>query len=86
MKYRPLIQYLSALVVLGVVLTVIMDQVIMPVYVRQGQVRYLPNVVGLPYPQAVKLLKNKGFRVERAHVTHTQEYPPNQVFEMYPKA
>ncbi len=86
MKYKPLIQYLLALVVLGVILTVVMDQVIMPLYVRQGQVRYLPNVVGLSYPQAVKLLKKEGFRVEKTHVAHTQEYPPDQVFEMYPKA
>jgi len=86
MKYRLLVQYLLALVVLGVVLTVIMDQAIMPIYVRQGQVRYLPNVVGLPYSQAVNLLKKEGFRVEKTHVAHTQEYPPDQVFEMYPKA
>lgn len=86
MKFRPLIQYLLALAVLSVILIIMLDQVIMPIYVRQGQVRYLPNVVGLPYPEAVKLLKKKGFRVEKTHVAHTQEYPPNQVFEMYPKA
>lgn len=86
MKSRPLIQYLIALVILGVILTVIMDQAIMPLYVRQGQVRYLPNVVGLSYPQAVELLKKEGFKVEKTHVAYTQEYPPDQVFEMYPKA
>ncbi len=86
MKFRPLIQYLLALAVLSVILIIMLDQAIMPIYVRQGQVRYLPNVVGLPYPEAVMLLKKKGFRVEKAHVAYTQEYPPDQVFEMYPKA
>ncbi|MFC1543477.1 PASTA domain-containing protein [Candidatus Neomarinimicrobiota bacterium] len=87
MKFRkPIIQYLAALVVLAIILALIMDQVVMPLYVRQGQVRYLPNVVGLPYPEAERLLNDNGFRVEIGQVAHTQEYPPNQVFEMFPKA
>ncbi|MFB0515804.1 MAG: PASTA domain-containing protein [Candidatus Neomarinimicrobiota bacterium] len=86
MKAKVIIQYLTALAVLAIIFTVLLDQVIMPAYVYQGQVRYLPNVVGLPYPEAVETLKEEGFRVEKAHVAHTQEYPPNQVFEMFPKA
>ncbi|UCD37840.1 MAG: PASTA domain-containing protein [Fidelibacterota bacterium] len=86
MKIRPPLQYLIALVVLGLLLTFLMDQLIMPSYVHQGQVRFLPNVVGLPYTQAVEILKEEGFRAERAQVAHTREYPPDQVFEMYPKA
>ncbi len=86
MRIRAVIQYLVVLAVLGIIFAVLLDQIVMPAYVHQGQVRYLPNVVGLPYPEAVKILKNEGFKVEKAHVAHTQEYSPNQVFEMYPKA
>lgn len=86
MKLRPLLQYTLALGVLSVLLLLLLDRVVMPVYVRQGQVRYLSNVVGLPYQEAVKTLRNDGFRVVKAKVAHTREYPPNQVFEMFPKA
>ena len=86
MKLKPLLQYLIALGVLGIILALLIDQAIMPAYVRHGQVRFLPNVVGLPYSEAVSVLKKEGFRCERTNVTHTQEYPPDQVFEMYPKA
>ena len=86
MKLKPIIQFFSALVALVIVFAVIMDQVVMPLYVRQGQVRYLPNVVGLQYPEAERLLSEEGFKVEISDTAHTQEYPPDQVFEMYPKA
>ncbi|MFC1619055.1 PASTA domain-containing protein [Candidatus Neomarinimicrobiota bacterium] len=86
MKVKSVIQFIVALGGLGIVFALVVDQVLMPAYVRQGQVRFLPNVVGLPYPKAVNTLKKEGFRTERTFVTHTQEYPPDQVFEMYPKA
>jgi beta-lactam-binding protein with PASTA domain len=86
MKLKQILQYLIALGILGIILALLIDQAIMPAYVRHGQVRFLPNVVGLPYSEAVSMLKKEGFRSERTNVTHTQEYPPDQVFEMYPKA
>lgn len=86
MKLKSIIQYFSALAALAIVFAVLMDQVVMPIYVRQGQVRYLPNVVGLQYPEAESLLREEGFKIEVADTARTQEYPPDQVFEMYPKA
>jgi serine/threonine-protein kinase len=80
------IRYAIALTVIGALLIVFMDQVVMPLYVRQGQVSYLPNVVGMSYGAALKTLRKAGFRAARAQITRTQEYPPNQVFEMYPAA
>ncbi len=86
MKIKSIIQYFFALAALAIVLAVLMDQVVMPLYVRQGQVRYLPNVVGLQYSEAEELLREEGFKVEVDDTARTQEYPPDQVFEMYPKA
>ena len=67
-------------------LTIVMDKVLMPIYVRHGQEKFLPNVVGMSYPEAARTLRAAGFKMQKADVAHTQEYPPNQVFEMYPKA
>ena len=86
MKPDTVIRYLVALAVLTLLSLVLFDRVLMPAYVRHGQVRYMPNVVGLPYPEATRILEKTGFRVEKTHVAHTQEYPPNRVFETYPKA
>lgn len=86
MNIHPLLKYFIAMTVLGLFSAVILDQIILPGYVRQDQVRVLPNVVGMPLEEAAKLLRGNGFRAVKAYVTHTQKYPPNQVFEMYPKA
>ena len=86
MKFAGLIRLGVALVITGGTLTLLMDRVVLPLYVRQGQALFLPNVVGMAYPEATRLLREKGFKVPKAQVAHTQEYPPNQVFEMYPKA
>ena len=86
MSYRAALRYFSALAVLGLILALFLDQVVMPLYVRHRQVRFLPNIVGLPYPEAARTLRKAGFRATKAAVAHTQEYPPNQVFEMYPPA
>lgn len=86
MNIHPLLKYLIAIAVLTLAGGAILDQLILPGYVRQDQVRVLPNVVGMPLAEAAILLRGNGFRAVKAYVTHTQKYPPNQVFEMYPKA
>lgn len=86
MNLRAVIQYLAALSLLGIVAVLALDQIIMPLYVRHGQVSYMPNVVGLSYTEAAEILKKSGFRAEKTHVAHTQEYLPNRVFETYPAA
>ncbi len=86
MRLTNLIRYSLALGVMGVLLVAFLDQVVMPLYVRHGQVSYLPNVVGMSYGVALRSLRKAGFRAARAQITRTQEYPPNQVFEMYPAA
>ena len=81
---------LGRLIVAGAIviltLIILMDKVVMPLYVRHGQEKFLPNVVGMPYPEAARTLRAAGFKMQKADVARTQEYPPNQVFEMYPKA
>ncbi|MCK4577179.1 MAG: PASTA domain-containing protein [Candidatus Marinimicrobia bacterium] len=86
MKPGATFKHVVALVILVGLVAILLDQVILPIYVRQGQVSYLPNVVGLSYGAALKSLRKAGFRASRSHVARTHEYPPNQVFEMYPKA
>lgn len=86
MKLRPLLRFITGLIVLGLILLLFLDQVVLPLYVRQGQIKFLPNVVGLAYPKAAKVLRHEGFRATKSAVAHTMEYPPNQIFEMYPPA
>ena len=84
MKYPGLIRYVIALGILTLAGMLLIDRAIMPLYVRSGNDLWLPSVIRLPYEEAVRILESEGLRAEKVGVTHTQEYPPNQVFEMYP--
>ncbi len=86
MRLRAIMRYFVALGIIGAAVLLLFDRLLMPAYVRHGQVRYLPNVVGLPFPEAEGILKKGGFRVEKSHVAHTQELPPNRVLDTFPKA
>ena len=48
MSYRSTLRYFAALAMLGMIIVLFLDQAVMPLYVRHGQVRFLPNIVGLP--------------------------------------
>ncbi len=73
MGYRYALRYFTALAMLGLIIVLFMDQAVMPLYVRHGQVRFLPNIVGSPYPAAARRLRKAGSRATKASVTQTQE-------------
>ena len=79
-------RYFVALVILSGSLLLLLDKLVMPWYVSSGKERFLPDLVGLPYKEAVKRLQEQGLSAEKVHAIHTEEYPPNMVFETYPKA
>ena len=87
MKAIPaILRYMLVLAVLTAGLVLLMDQLVMPLYIQAGKVRYLPNVVGMSLNQATSRLALEGFPVEQAGLFYTQEYPPGQVYEMFPAA
>ena len=74
-----------AVVVAGMfVLLVLLDKVVMPWYVKHGSEAKVPDVVGMPYPEAEKLLKKEGFQAKRAEPHYSDKFPAGTVMMQLP--
>lgn len=83
-KYWNLIQYaLYVGLILGVT-ALLMDFIIMPLYVREGQVVTLPDTQGMLLEDAFSLLKDKGFNPVEKDPKLTTLYEPGRVYEQNP--
>ena len=83
-KYWNLIQYaLYVGVILGVT-GLVMDFIIMPLYVRQGQVVTLPDTKGMMLEDAITLLKDKGFNPVEKEPKLTTTFEPGHIYEQNP--
>ncbi|MCE2502692.1 MAG: PASTA domain-containing protein [Chlorobi bacterium] len=82
--WKHIILWLLATVVGMFLLLLLLDKVIMPWYVKLGAEAQVPDVVGMPYPEAEKLLKEKGFEVKRAEPRYNDEYPAGTVLMQLP--
>lgn len=65
-------------------LLLLLDKIIMPWYVKLGAEAKVPEVVGMPYPEAEKLLEEKGFEAKRAEPRYTDKYPAGTVMMQLP--
>lgn len=78
--------FLWAVVAIGGIffLLLLLDKVVMPWYVKLGAEAKVPEVVGMPYPEAEKLLEKKGFEAKRAEPRYTEKYPAGTVMMQLP--
>lgn len=75
----------AAIAVGGIFLLIlVLDKVVMPWYVKLGSEAKVPDVVGMPYPEAEKLLEEKGFEAKRAEPRYTDKYPAGTVMMQLP--
>ncbi|MCH8928957.1 MAG: PASTA domain-containing protein [Candidatus Marinimicrobia bacterium] len=83
-KYWNLIQYaLYVGLILGVT-GFLMDFIIMPLYVREGQVVTLPDTQGMLIEEAISLLKDKGFNPVEKAPKLTTTFEAGRVYEQNP--
>ena len=61
-----------------------MDFIVMPIYVRYGQVIILPDTQGMEIGEAAKLLENRGFKVIEKEPKFTTALEPGRVYEQTP--
>ncbi|HTY38971.1 MAG TPA: PASTA domain-containing protein, partial [Bacteroidota bacterium] len=68
-------------IVLAVILVIfyIFNNVVMPAYVQQGKTTKVPNVVGKPLDEALKLLADAGLQGKKAYVRTDKQYPEGTV-------
>ena len=66
------------------ILVFLADNVIMPWYVNAGAEAEVPEVVGMPFSEAEKLLNEKGFEVKRDEPRFSDEVPAGIVLMQLP--
>jgi len=88
-KKNILRSYLRRSVILGAIgiaVLLALDWVIMPMYVQKGMTSSVPNVVGLPEEDAMRLLNEHGLQGHRADVRVDKYYPVGAVAFQNPPA
>lgn len=66
------------------VLMVVFDMVIMPLYVEQGKTTEVPNVVGMPVDSALRYLSDADLDPKRAEVRFDRQYPESTIAAQNP--
>lgn len=77
-------KYLLITIVAIFLLLVLLDKIIMPWYVKLGEVERVPSVVGLGFPEAQKRLEKLGFDVKKGEPRYDDRYPAGTVLRQLP--
>ena len=81
-----ILHYGLSFAIIGGVLILLMDQIVMPIYVKHGQSLKLPDVREVPYHEASQLLRSKGFVPVKDDSKYNPEYRPGIVLDQQPRA
>jgi beta-lactam-binding protein with PASTA domain len=68
------------------VLMVVFDMVIMPLYVEQGKTTQVPDVMGMPIDSAISYLDGLDLQPKRAEIRFDRQYPESTVAAQNPPA
>ncbi len=85
-KLYPLLHYGISFFVIGIVLVFLMDQVVMPMYVKHGQQITLPDVRKMKFEEAQDLLQSKGFEPVKSDMKYNADFQPNEIIDQQPAA
>ena len=75
---------LSILILIGIVLTVFLDKVGLPFYVKLGEETEMPDVIEMPVGQARALLSQHGFNVLVSDSLYDAHHPVGTIIEQNP--
>ncbi|MBN1350219.1 PASTA domain-containing protein [candidate division KSB1 bacterium] len=68
------------------VFILIMDNIVMPIYVRLGQEYEIPKITELTYSDAELILQDQGFKIVLESQRYDSRFPPNYVISQNPPA
>lgn len=88
-KLRGLLPALQRIaVVCGIIVVVffILDDIVMPRYVQQGETTKVPNVVGMNVDEAIRLLSDAGLNGKQAEIRSDKQFPEGTVSVQTPVA
>lgn len=82
----PLFKRLAIVAAIALVLFFVMDDVVMPRYVQQGQTTNVPDVVGLQADEAIRILEEAGLEGKKAEIRPDKRFPEGSVTVQTPPA
>ncbi len=83
-RLRRFLIKLAFLAGLLAVFLFLLDSIIMPLYVQQGNTTRVPNVTGLPLQEALQTLENTGLEGKEAEIRLDRRYPVGTVAAQVP--
>ncbi len=85
-RLRKSIKPLGIIIFLGIVLVLLLDTVVIPMYVQKGKTTRVPEVIGLPVEQAKVKIKSAGLEPKEAEYKTDKRYEVGTVTLQNPPA
>ena len=81
-----LVKYIISFAATGLLLLLIMAMIVLPYITKKNDTIYLPDVRNLNIVKAEKILSDKNFNIEIVQSNFNENYLPNEVVAMIPRA
>ncbi|HEX9614397.1 MAG TPA: PASTA domain-containing protein, partial [Bacteroidota bacterium] len=85
-KLPPLLKHSLIVFAALLVLFFLVDDIIMPRYVQQGETTYVPDVIGMETDEALRVLEAAGLEGKEAEIRPDKTYPEGTVAMQIPPA
>jgi len=83
-KIRNFLRFIAAFIAVGVVLVLVFDKILMPIYVRHGKEVAMIDVLKLPADKAIQILDANGFEVQVVDTIESGNLPIGIVIDQQP--
>ena len=81
---KKIINFTLSLVASSLLIFIIFDWLIMPLYIRKGNSVIVMNLQGKNVRRALKQLESEGFKGEIFDTLYTSKFEPETVIDQYP--
>ncbi len=78
-KMVPILKRTAIAAGIAIVLFFLMDDIVMPRYVQQGETTKVPNVVGMTVDEALRVLSESGLNGKQAEIRPDKHFPEGTV-------
>jgi len=85
-RSKNLLRFLVAFAIFTVILSVLMDKLVLPLYVRHGKEYELLDVRHKPLPEARAILESNGLESIVSDTLENSDFPPQTVIDQQPPA
>lgn len=81
---KKIINFTLSLTASSLLIFIIFDWLIMPIYIRKGNSVVVMNLQGKDVKRALKQLESEGFKAEIFDTLYTSKFDPETIIDQYP--